>query len=179
MGGVCVRVSIGDMRTPAKLALVATGYVAAFLAALGIVALYVASTAGPDRQASSGMYAFGDSLLFLAVFGLAAVPATGAGLFFLRPHLAFWRVLAVAAVAIAVTGLAALGVCVAARAADAGPALHSWSAFAVLRILVAPVVALAFLVSGAFAPRPAARLALWGATISEAIVLVYWLVQLP
>ena len=167
------------MRNSAKLALVAAGYVGAFLAALAIVALYVAATSGPDRQASGGMYAFGDSLLFLGVFGVAAVPATGAGLFFLRPYAAFWRVLAGVAVAIAVTGLAALGVCVAARAADAGPALHSWSAFAVLRILVAPLVALAFLVSGAFAPRPAARIALGGAMISEAIVFVYWLVQLP
>jgi len=167
------------MTTRAKLAVVAAGYLGAILAALGIVALYVASTSGPDRQASSGMYAFGDSLLFLGVFGLAAVPATAAGLFFLRPCLPFWRALAVAAVAIAATGLAALGVCVAARAADAGPALHSWSAVAVLRILVAPVVALAFLVSGAFAPRPAARIALGAATVSEAVVFAYWLIQLP
>lgn len=167
------------MRTPAKLAVVAAGYAGAFLAALAIVALYVAATSGPDRQASGGMYAFGDSLLFLGVFGVAAVPATAAALFFLRPYLAFWRVLALGAVTIAVTGLAALGVCVAARAADAGPSLHSWSALAVLRILVAPVVALAFLVSGAFAPRPAARIALCAAMASEVVVFAYWLVRLP
>ena len=166
------------MRTRATLALVAAGYVGAFLAALGIVALYVASTSGPDRQTYGGMFAFGDSLLFLGVFGVAAVPATAAGLFFLRPCLPFWRALAVAAVAIAATGVAALYVCVAARAADAGPALHSWSSFAVLRILVAPVIALGFLVSGAFAPRPAARIALGGATVSEAAVFAYWLIQL-
>jgi len=167
------------MRTSAKLALVAAGYGGAVLAALGIVALYVASTSGPDRQTYGGMYAFGDSLLFLGVLGVAAVPATAAALFFLRPYLPFWRALAVAAVAIAATGLAALAVCVAARAASAGPALHSWSAFAVLRILVAPVIALAFLVSGAFAPRPAARIALCAATVSEAVVFAYWLLQLP
>jgi hypothetical protein len=34
-----------------------------------------ALTDSPDRQASSGVYAFGDSLLFLAVFGLAAETA--------------------------------------------------------------------------------------------------------
>jgi hypothetical protein len=167
------------MRTPAKLAVVAAGYVGAFLAALAIVALYVAATSGPDRQASGGMYAFGDSLLFLGVLGVAAVPATAAGLFFLRPYLPFWRVLAFGGVAFAATGLAALGVCVAARAADAGPSLHSWSAFAVLRILVAPVVALAFLVSGALAPRPAARFALCAAMASETLIFVYWLIQLP
>jgi len=166
------------MGTPVKLAVVAAGYAGAFLAALAIVALYVAATSGPDRQAYGGMYAFGDSLLFLGVFGVAAVPATGAGLYFLRPYVAFWRVLAVGAVTIAVTGLAALWVCVASRAAGASPALQSWSAFAVLRILVAPLVALAFLVSGAVAPRPA-RIALCGAMISEATVFIYWLVQLP
>ena len=166
------------MGTRTKLALVVAGYVGAFLAALGIVALYVASTSGPDRQTYGGMFAFGDSLLFLGVFGLAAVPATGAGLFFLRPYLPFWRSLAVAAVAIAATGVAALYVFVAARGAGAGPALHSWSAFAVLRILVAPVIALAFLVSGAFAPRPAFRIALGGAMVSEACVFAYWLIRL-
>jgi hypothetical protein len=34
-----------------------------------------ALTDSPDRQVSSGVYAFGDSLLFLAVFGLAAETA--------------------------------------------------------------------------------------------------------
>jgi len=43
---------------------------------------------------------------------------------------------------------------------------------------MAPLVALAFLVSGAVAPRPA-RIALCGAMISEATVFIYWLVQLP
>jgi hypothetical protein len=44
---------------------------------------------------------------------------------------------------------------------------------------VAPLVAFAFLVSGVFAPRPVARIALCGAMISEAIVFAYWLIQLP
>jgi len=48
--------------------------VGAFLAAFA-VSIYVALTDSPDRQTSSGMYAFGDSLLFLAVFGLAAETA--------------------------------------------------------------------------------------------------------
>ncbi|HET6899385.1 MAG TPA: hypothetical protein VFK70_13595, partial [Vicinamibacteria bacterium] len=99
-------------------------------------------------------------------------------LYFLRPYLLFWRVLAVAAVAMAATGVVALYVFVAARGPGAGPALHSWSAFAVLRILVAPMFALAFLVSGAFAPRPAARIALGAATFSEAVVFAYWLIRL-
>lgn len=46
------------MRAPAKLGLVAAGYVAAFVVAAASVAMNVAWTAGPDRQASSGMYAW-------------------------------------------------------------------------------------------------------------------------
>jgi hypothetical protein len=58
------------MRTRGKVALVATGYIVAVLVSAGVVALYVTLADSPDRQASSGMYAFGDSLLFLAVFGV-------------------------------------------------------------------------------------------------------------
>ena len=88
----------------------AGGYVLALLVAWAIVTTYIALTDGPDRQASGGMYAFGDSLLFLALFGVAAVPATGAALYFVRPFHAFWRALSVAALAITATGVAAVGV---------------------------------------------------------------------
>jgi hypothetical protein len=64
---------------------VTAGYVAAFLMASAAVAIRVASTSGPDAQASSGMYAFGDALLFVAVCGVAALVPTGVALFFLRP----------------------------------------------------------------------------------------------
>ena len=85
-----------------KVAVVAGGYIAAFLVASASVAIRVANTSGPAAQASSGMYAFGDALLFVAVFGVSALVPTGAALFFLRPYRHFW------------TGLSALGVAVAA-----------------------------------------------------------------
>lgn len=72
------------MRPVAKAGLVALGYVAALAVTLLVAGIHLAETSGPDAQ--GGMSAFGDSLMFLAVFGLAAVPATGAALFFLRPH---------------------------------------------------------------------------------------------
>jgi hypothetical protein len=167
------------VRAPAKLGLVAAGYVAAFVVAAAAVMLNAAWTAGPDRQASSGMFAFGDGLLFLAVFGVAAAAPTGAGLFLLRPYHSFWRVLTVAALVVAATGLASLGLCLMVRTAGASPIIRSWSAFAVLRILVAPLVALALLVSGAFAPLRPARIALCACTISEAAVFAVWLIGLP
>jgi hypothetical protein len=158
------------MRAPAKVGLVVAGYVVAFLVASGVVAIYVARTSGPDRQTYAAMYHFGDSLLFLAVFGVAAVPSTGAALFFLRSHRPFWRAFSVAALAIAASGLAAFVAYVSAQTADAGSVLHFWSAIAVLRIFVAPLFALVFLLSGLFAPGRSSRIALFVATLVEAAV---------
>ena len=168
------------MRTSAKVGLVVGGYVLAILFAWGTVAAYIALTDGPDRQASSGMYAFSDSLMFLALFGLAAIPPTGGALYFARPYHAFWRALSVAALVITATGLAAVAVLFAARIAGASAVVQSWSMYAVLRILVAPLLALAFLLSGLFSPLRPARIILWGATFIEAAaftaVALTWLI---
>jgi hypothetical protein len=56
------------------------GYALAVLAAFVVVEIYVAATAGPDRDTYAGMYAFGDALLFVAVLGVAALPPTAAAL---------------------------------------------------------------------------------------------------
>jgi len=115
------------------------------------------------------MFAFGDSVLFMAVFGLAAVPATGAALYFLSPAPpAFWTTLSVASLAVASTSLAALLTYIAPTAFSS---LHSWSALAPVRILVAPVFAIFFLLSGLFAPNRSARIALIAATTIELGVL--------
>ena len=84
------------------------GYVVAVVIAVTAVTINVAATSGPDYQASSGMLAFGDSLLFLAVFGVCEVPATGAALYFLRPYRSLWHVLACVALFIAATGIVTL-----------------------------------------------------------------------
>jgi hypothetical protein len=162
------------LRPVAKAGLVALGYVAAFAIALLVVRIYIAATSGLDRQTYGEMFAFGDSLLFLAVFGLAAVPATGAALFFLRPHPAFWVTLSLAALAVAATSLAALLMDAAPMAFDSSPLLHSWSAFAVLTILVAPLFAIFFLLSGLFAPSRSARISLTAATVVELAVVAHF-----
>ena len=54
------------MKPFVKIAVVAGGYLAAFLMASAVVAIHFATTSGPNAQASSGMYAFGDALLFVA-----------------------------------------------------------------------------------------------------------------
>ena len=84
-----------------KFGAVLAGYLAAALAASAAVAVRIANTNGPDAQASAGMYAFGDGLLFVAVFSVVAILPTGLALFFLRPYRWFWTVLSIAALAIA------------------------------------------------------------------------------
>ena len=66
-----------------KLGLVIGGYVAACLLASGVVYVYELLTNTAAAQASSGMYAFGDLLLFVGMFGILALFPTGLALYFL------------------------------------------------------------------------------------------------
>jgi hypothetical protein len=97
------------------------GYVGAFLIASAAVAIRVANTSGADAQASSGMYAFGDSYLFIAVFGLLALVPTGAALHFLRPYRRLWVVLSALGLSVALTGAAAASLFVLGRHAVGPP----------------------------------------------------------
>lgn len=155
-----------------KVGVVAVGYIAALLVASAAVAIRLANTSGPDAQAASGMYAFGDAVLFVAVFGVAALVPTGAALFFLRPYRPFWTVLSAIGLGIAVTGLAAVAAFAIGRHAAPSP-LATWAAFSVLRILVAPLLALTFLVCAVFSPYRFPRLALLAGTVMEAAVSAY------
>jgi hypothetical protein len=155
-----------------KVAVVAAGYVAAFLIASAVVAVRIATTSGPDAQASSGMYAAGDAMLFVAVFGGCALLPTGAALFFLRPYRRFWIVLSALGLAVAVTGVTAAVLFAVGRHATASP-LATWAAFSVLRILVAPLLAITFLVCTLFSPYRFPRVALLAATVMEGGVSAY------
>src|SRR5438034_1249825 len=135
------------MRPLVKVGLVGAGYIGAFALASAVVTAYVAATSGPDRQNYGAMFAFGDDLLFLGVFGVAAVVPSGAALFFLRPYRSFWRVFSVTALVVATTAVAAFFDDLAWRGSDARSAANAWSALASLRILIAPLFALAFLLS--------------------------------
>jgi len=81
--GVQGRVVMAKMSRLAKLGLVIGGYVAACLIASGVVYVWVLFTQGPIAQASSGMYAFGDLLLFIVIFGVLALIPTGLAVYFL------------------------------------------------------------------------------------------------
>ncbi|MEI6178036.1 MAG: hypothetical protein WCS43_14180 [Verrucomicrobiota bacterium] len=157
------------MKPHAKVGLVGAGYVIAVAAAAAAVGCHLIAIGGPARQDYSGMNAFGDSLLFLVVFGVAAVPPTGASCFFLRPYPAFWRVFSVVAPVVALTGFGAfIAVAIEARSMVGG--------LAFLRILVAPLFTLAFGISGFLAPNRASRIALFAATAMEMAAFACWMI---
>jgi hypothetical protein len=158
------------MKTSLKVALIAGGYVAAYLMASAALALRMATTNGPDAQASGGMYAFGDSVVFVAVFCVLALVPTGGALYVLRPYRRFWMVLSLLCLAVAVTGPAAAILFAVGRHAAPASALATWVACSVLRILVAPLLALTFLVCALFTPDRSPRFVFLAATAMEAVV---------
>jgi hypothetical protein len=150
------------VKSLAKIGIVAAGFVAAFLLASAVVAIRVAYTSGPDAQAESGMYAAGDAMLFVAVFGVAALVPTGAALFFLRSYRRFWTALSAVGFGIGITGLAPVVLFAIGRHALPPSPLATWAGLSVLRILVAPLLALACLVCTLLAPYRFPRLAFRG-----------------
>ncbi len=159
------------MRPLFKTAIVAGGYVAAFLIACAAVAVRIAAMSG-QGHGDDGMRAFGDSIAFVSVFGVAAVPATGAALFFLWPIPWFWRVLSVVVLTIAATGLAAIVIFTVGRTAYY-PALGIWEGIAILRMLTSPFFAGLFCLCALLAPRRPFRSALLVATAMEATTAAY------
>jgi hypothetical protein len=160
------------MRPAAKAGIVVAGYVAAVAVASLVLRVYIASTSGPDRDTYGGMYVFGDTLLFLGVAAIGAVPATGLALFFLRSYRGFWRVLSIGGLATAATAILASGLFHAMRSATSHGVLYSWAMVTPLRILAAPMLALFFLVSGLFAPTRSARICLTSAAAIEVLAFV-------
>jgi len=167
------------MKVLLKFGTVLAGYVVAVLVANAAVAVRIANTSGPETDASSGMYAFGDGLLFIAVFSAVAIFPTGLGLWFLRPFRWFWVVFSVTGLAVAVTAIPAAAICVLDRflAIPHKSVLAVFAALAVLRTLVSPPLAGVFVVAGAITPSRASRWTLLAAAGIEGAVAVYSVLQ--
>jgi hypothetical protein len=157
------------MKPWVKVVVVVVGYVIAAATAAAAVACHMFILGDSSNSANGGMAAFGDSLLFLAVFGVVAVPPTGAAFFFLRPYPAFWQGFSGVALIFAVTSLAAF----IAFALDRHSTAAGW---AVLRLLVAPLFALLFGLSILFAPNRSFRIALLIAVVIEATGFAGWVI---
>lgn len=145
-----------------KALVVFAGYVAALIIALVAETIYIASTPFIDRQLYSGMSSFGDAVLFLAVFAVAALPPTALALHYLKPCRPIWIVLSVGAVGAIATSLAAF-------LSYLAPSTGGWSALAPLRLIAAPGFVLFFVMSAFLAPTRSARLLLFAAAAAEVI----------
>lgn len=163
------------MERSTKILTVVGGYTFAFVAASSATALRIALTKDfPDAIASSGMYAGGDILLFLAVFGAVALVPTGAGLVFVRAHPRFGAVLAGAALAVALSGaLAWLTFVQPFGRTDPGGWLAIAGALAVFRLLGAPLVASGLAFAALVAPSRDSRRAVMVALAVEALVCLW------
>jgi hypothetical protein len=82
-------------------------------------------------------------------------------------------VLSALGLSVALTGAVAVSLFALGRHAMAPSALSTWANFSSLRILLAPILAPAFLVLALFAPHRSPRLALFAATVVEVAVGAY------
>jgi hypothetical protein len=155
-----------------KVAFIAGGYVVCFLIASAVVAVRIAATGESASNAAGGMYGFGDTLLFVAAFGVPALVPTGAALFYLRPYLPFWKMLSALGVAMAATGVGA-AILYAIGRHEMGTPLATWVGFSVLRVLISPLLVLGFIVCAVFSPHRPSRIAFIAAAVMEAAVSAY------
>lgn len=164
-----------------KIGIVLAGYVIAPLAAFAAIYLRDLATAGTDAQASSGMYAFGDSILFLVVFGVLALAPTALGLYFLRPFEKLWTGLALLCLAFSIAGLVAVlanaTLIHASTDYQSNPYLALLSLAGVLDIFGAPLFLVAYLLLALIAPSWRSRLLLLVAAGLDLLTGLYMLVN--
>jgi hypothetical protein len=158
-----------------KIGLVLAGYGAALIVASVGLVIRLRAEQGPEAQASSGMYAFGDLLFFLAVFGTLSLIPTGLALWFLRSHRRFWNILSAGTLVFATTGVVAVALYTLANAKVlTGTRWYAWAGLSVLRMIPAPGFAAACTLGAVLAPTRSARWSLITATAVETGVGAYF-----
>jgi hypothetical protein len=156
---------------PIKLGIVGGGYGMALLVGLLVAQTGIWMTAG-NSHSSGGMAAFGDAILFLGVFGAAAIIPTCAVYYFLRPLRSFWTVYGGGVLLLAASALAALVVFFLART-NSGPSV--WLILAVLRLVAAPPFAILMFLGGIFSPVASSRWMLFVGGALESIAFAGFL----
>ena len=157
-----------------KPSMVVAGYVAAFLVA--DAALYLRELRMPaEAKTSVGMYAFGDLILFVEVFGVSATVPTALALYFLRPFRKLWLVFSIGCLTLAVTGLIAAPVVIWTHSLRADADV--WQALAsvgILRTLLSPMLVPSFLVAAVAAPTWHCHWTLLAAMAMEGVAFASW-----
>jgi hypothetical protein len=151
-----------------KLGLVAGGFAGAI--AIAVLAVLLGGNSAADPNASGGMQAFSDMLLFAGVLGVLALIPAGAALFLFRARRPAWVTLAIVVLLLAATGVAAIVLYVTSRTLTVHTLLGVVVLLTPLRMLAAPLLSLLFLVTGALAPFRGPRYAIFAAALVEAAV---------
>jgi hypothetical protein len=163
-----------------KIGIVIAGYILALVGAFLAVYIRELATRGTDAQASQGMYAFGEDILFLVVFGVLALVPTALGFYFLRPIVKFWNWFAVLCLLFAITRPV---VVIANTFMNANGGYQSYplglllSLMGVLGIFAAPVFAVGFLILAFIAPSGRSRLLMLIAAGCEGLAALYMLMN--
>jgi uncharacterized membrane protein (DUF485 family) len=147
-----------DVKTATKAGIVIAGYVCAL--AIGFVAAWMQNLAtanAPDAAASSGMYAFGEFMVFVFAFGFASLVPSGLAFYFLRENRTFWSAVALLAGVLASTNVIAAAFYWVAKVWPDSQVVDSGASVGVLRMLIAPVVAAVIFVCAEFSPDPKSR----------------------
>jgi hypothetical protein len=159
---------IQGMQRLHKLGLILAGYGVSLLLTYAAFSVWPRYN-GPD--ASGGMQAFGDFLLFAGLFGLFSLVATVAALLLLCPSEKFWTGFSTMSLAVAATGpLAAIMM---GRPWVSPWAVLVWGFFGLMRLLGTPLLALGFLICTFLASIKRARIFLFVAALMEAAVAAY------
>ena len=174
---------IDSLGRPARIAMVAGGYLLAFGAAALASWAYNVRMAAMPYDTSGGMYAGGEMLTSLAAFLVAALPPTLLALWFLRRNARFWLVVAGGSLAFAVIGLVGSVLFLSARAAPRDPVGVVLELAGLAQFLSVPLWAVAFVLFARLAPTRPARRLLAGAVAIEVVIgvcaAVHWMASRP
>lgn len=153
------------------------GFVLALVVAAAAVWLHTALSSLPPEEASGGMAAFGDLVLFIGVFCIFAVMPTLRLLKLLQGCRAFWWVWGCVAALVSATGAVA-GLVYLAPDLTHAQQFPLIASLAPLRILATLPLVVAFALSGVFAPLGWNRKTLVGCASVEGIVFAAAAVKL-
>jgi hypothetical protein len=163
-----------------KIGIVIAGYIIALIVAFVAVYIRELATQGTDAQASQGMFAFGETILFLVVLGVLALVPTALAFYFLRPLEKLWTGFAVLCLVFSIMGWIVL---LANRLMEAtvGYTSNPFAAFlslaAVLSIFGTPVFAVCFLILAIIAPSGRSRFLLLISAGCQILAALYMFVN--
>lgn len=160
-----------------KWSIVIGGYAAAVAAGAVAAWWYDARMAAMPYDTSGGMYAAGESMASLGAFLVVATIPTLFGLWFVRKRAKLWNVVAIAALAFAVIGLAGVVTMLFTRSTPRG-GLVVLDLLGLAQLLGVPLWFAAFALFTVLAPTRMARRTLTAAVVIEIVIgacaIVHW-----